>query len=672
MATNPLNQANTGANGATAPTNPVNDPNKPLKRRYNRFPLSHSVLNTLRYGDITPFLAFEGVEGDRVPFSSKHEIRSYTLSAPLMSEIKMNKDYFLVPMQAILPLNWEKIYVNPTQGDDVPDNANCVINDILPYVEGIATSWMQFSIPSETMRRLLLAEMFLSNGSLLSCFNIHLSRLAEYPLIDPQTNETSYVSFDRAFDAYMTREMAKFKVTFYHQNASVTYCVGHKAVNPNEIEVSLHYALERMRNDPFFTISDVVASENAEALPRVGYYTDVHINKPVDPLAKFPLNFSRPLAYQLAVAHFYTNDKVDFLYSAELYRQNQLALATYANENDGVIQGLRFFEYNGVPTQYDALSGIFLQMLLDDITYVNSATAKDDDNRIGHFAYYFNILGFRQSLRFGDYFTGGRPSPLAVGDVSAPVVDASVSAIDMTKNIMMQRFLNAVNRVGRKFGDYVKDIMDGAPSPTITDPKFLAHTQSYVSGFEVENTASEQGNVTTNLKSHDSNFAFEVSVENPCIILGLASFDIKRIYSQTITKFATKENRFDMFNPYMQYIGDQEIASYELGIGHFERFRNFAYTLRHMEYKQAINYACGGFVENLPAWAFITDNESSGTDEVPDAKIDPVFIRSSCAELDRFYSSLTGKSDASYFHFIVKFDNELNPARAMEFAPTIL
>ena len=483
MATNPLNQANTGANGATAPTNPVNDPNKPLKRRYNRFPLSHSVLNTLRYGDITPFLAYEGVEGDKVPFSSKHEIRSYTLSAPLMSEIKMNKDYFLVPMQAILPLNWEKIYVNPTQGDDVPDNANCVIGDLLPYVEGIATAWLKVTHPSEAMRRLLLAEMFLSNGSLLSCFNIHLSKLAEYPIIDPQTNETTYASFDRAFDVYMTREMAKFKVTFYHQNASVVYCVGHKATNPNEIEVSLHYALERMRNDPFFTITDVAQSADLESLPRVGSGYDVVLNLPVDPLAKFPLNFSRPLAYQLAVSHFYTNDKVDFLYSAELYRQNQLALATTANDTDGVLNGLRFFEYNGVPTQYDALSGIYLEMLLSDVAYINE-TAQDTDNRIGNFAYWYNILGFRQSLRFGDYFTGGRPSPLAVGDVSAPVVDASVSAIDMTKNIMMQRFLNAVNRVGRKFGDYVKDIMDGAPSPTITDPKFLAHTLSGQSRVE--------------------------------------------------------------------------------------------------------------------------------------------------------------------------------------------
>ena len=34
-----------------------------------------------------------------------------------------------------------------------------------------------------------------------------------------------------------------------------------------------------------------------------------------------PFNFGRVCAYQLAVAEYMTNDKVDHIYSAELYRQ---------------------------------------------------------------------------------------------------------------------------------------------------------------------------------------------------------------------------------------------------------------------------------------------------------------------------------------------------------------
>lgn len=663
MANNPLYQANSGANGATAPTNPVNDPNKPLKRRYNRFPMSHKVLNTLRYGDITPFLAFEGVEGDRVPFRSTHEIRSYTLKAPMMSDIRMNKDYFLVPYQAILPNNWAKIYVNPTQGDDAPALANCAIPDIRTYVsqmfQYLAASEQTANFNATNVLRLaLLCEMFVSNGSLLASMNIHLS-----PLIKMSKDSSAYnLSFDTWFDLYYKKHYKSYDVVFYQANTAITYNVGYDG---SGIRISHHRALEMMRNDPFFTLSNVTENTDLDA---VGVYYRVHT--PADTATKLPFNYGRCVAYQLCASHFYTNDKVDFLYSADLYRQNQLALATMGTSPNQV--NVAIFDYNGVPTLYDALSGFYFDVCLASASTTLSQTDLSDID-IAKYAYLFNILGFRQSLRFGDYFTGARPSPLAVGDVNAPVVNGEVSAIDMTKNIMMQRFLNAVNRVGRKFGDYVRDIMDGAPAPDSTDPKFLAHQTSFVSGFEVENTTSQnQGAIVTNLRSSGSDFAFEVSVENPCIILGLASFDVARVYSRTITKHAMKLDRFDMFNPYMQYIGDQEINASELSPEYLERFKNFAYTLRHMEYKQAINYASGGFVENLPAWAFITDNRESGTDEIPNATIDPEYIRSSSAELDRFYASLTGDSLATYFHFIVKFDNDLNPARAMEFAPTIL
>ena len=44
--------------------------------------------------------------------------------------MKMNKDYFFVPYDAILPNSWQKIYRNPSQCDDVPNDANTVIGDV--------------------------------------------------------------------------------------------------------------------------------------------------------------------------------------------------------------------------------------------------------------------------------------------------------------------------------------------------------------------------------------------------------------------------------------------------------------------------------------------------------------------------------------------------------------
>ena len=50
-------------------------------------------------------------------------MRSLPFASPIESPMKLNKDYFQVPMYAIQPNAWDYIYKNPTQGDDVPSDA---------------------------------------------------------------------------------------------------------------------------------------------------------------------------------------------------------------------------------------------------------------------------------------------------------------------------------------------------------------------------------------------------------------------------------------------------------------------------------------------------------------------------------------------------------------------
>lgn len=57
--------------------------------------------------------------GDTIPLRSIHDLRTYSLKAPLMQDIEFNKAYFAVPKEALLPINWYKIYTNPNQGDDI-------------------------------------------------------------------------------------------------------------------------------------------------------------------------------------------------------------------------------------------------------------------------------------------------------------------------------------------------------------------------------------------------------------------------------------------------------------------------------------------------------------------------------------------------------------------------
>ena len=102
----------------TSPGSKINDATGKVVRTRSRFPdMSYSNYNTDRFGILRPFFVMEGVEGDHLPIRSSHEVRSYTLKAPLMQNIRRNKDFFMVALPAILPLNWEKFYMNPNLGD---------------------------------------------------------------------------------------------------------------------------------------------------------------------------------------------------------------------------------------------------------------------------------------------------------------------------------------------------------------------------------------------------------------------------------------------------------------------------------------------------------------------------------------------------------------------------
>lgn len=675
---------NSGANSATQPVEPVNDASKSLNRNYNKFPNSYKFMNTLRYGEISPFFVFEGVEGDKLPFSSKHEIRSYTLKSPMMSDIRMNKDYFLVPLQALLPNTWHLIYTNPTQGDDVPEDANMVVdantmeNYFYTFIQSIESALQAYKAGVTTpkitaiLRGCALLDVMYSNGSLLSTLGCKFGKL-----FTSTDSDGRRISLDKWLQTWYTK-LVNNTISVKWPDDSQTYVVDSKKRTSNAFTlVSRHSLIERMRENPIFDVVECTPlSEDVAKTPE----TLVMFNpKGAKQCVSVPFNYSRLAAYQLTCAHYYTNDKVDFLFTAELWRNNMMALANNARIADGQNANweIRWFEYNGTPIMYDALSGYYMKNILglDSHLWDSNLTASqiENSNTGSGIHYLVNVFGYQRSLRFGDYFTGSRPHPIAVGDVNAPVIDGKVSAIDMTRNIMMQRFLNSVNRVGRKFSDYISKVMGGAPAPDQHEPQFLSHSVSMVGGFEVENTAQNQGNITTLLRASNDDYEFSVDIEQPCIVLGLVSFDIARVYSQVTSKFFFKKDRFDMFNPYMQYIGDQPIERAELGLRYYESDEiPFSFTLRHMEYKQGVNYCSGGFVEDLPAWAFIPDNNSSGCEEIPHTNIDPEFIRSRASEMDRFYESLTGDTLGNYFHFIVKFDNSCDCVRAMDFAPSIL
>lgn len=645
------------------------DPNKSYGQGLNKFNNSYDQAATLRYADIHPFAVLDCNERDDIPFRSDHDLGTYTLQSPLKSEVNMHKTVALVPYQAILPNTWKRIYVNPTKGDDVPDDAFCDLNIVAEWKQYRQYVLDQYAILDDDQEKwqlcieyLIATESIFSCGSLLSAFkmNFHsfMTALADNDNSTISSGDLKDVPpFDASFDVLCNlifnddgpgisiykadEDGAPLRLTTRYDYVE-GFMSSYQLVSP-------HVMLDHLRERDYDRI--YTGLRGGDHLS-VGYVLQALYSMIVSldiPLDGYYTSFERPIAYQLAVAKFMSDDSIDNVFDASTFRNNFSALMDYGD----------FFEWNGQPFIYDIFSRHNLEKAFKPETFADACSL---------------LFSFRKSLKYGDYFVSSRPNAYAVGDVNAPVINNFVSAIDITQSISEQRFTNWNNRAGMSYEEYVKGLTGSTVMPDITEPLFVSHEVFKLSGFEVENTGAAQqesgtNSVTTLLRSSKSDWMFDIGITDVCVLVGLAHFDMKRLYTRTMDRAVMKKNRFDFFNKFFQYTGDQDIKHIELDAAHNES-AVFAYITRYMQYKQQVSHATGGFLGPLRSWANVSQNSR---EFVNYGRINSDFIRNSNGDFDIFYGSLTGYSLGTYFHFAVYFHNDFSEMRrAMDIAPDIL
>ena len=669
--------------------NRQNTPGGSTARSRSKFPLSYSQFQTERFAEYSPFFVEEGVSGDILPLHSNHEVQTYTLKSPILQSLSKKNDYFVVPMQAILPLNWEKFYTNPNIGQDVPVDCGLGVVGFWTKMRTIFLNSWQYLLGSlgtpasdpqavqDLFKFLLFFENIYSCGSMMETLRISGHNWFRMDKVDSTGTRTYSVTFDDMFDSFMSiiqislsqGEYLRFSIgTDVYEIVSTPLDVARSAVQ----QVTLREALELLRDDLSFTFISVSDSNLVLNLDtEIGYYNTQM------PATDADLNLGRLWAYQLVVAHFYSNDHVDFIYSADLYRQyvNQIVTRVYNAQNPSPI--VPSFSVNGLEYVYDSLSAKFKNLALatfdsNGIFGNSSGILYTGLNEL--YAYFVTLFSFKRSLRFMDYFTGSRSYPLAVGNTSVNVNNNAVSIIDLSRTSMMTKFLQAVNRSGRKFSAYMQELFGKTPAYDYHNPMYLAHTSDLVGAQETDNTGqaqvTDQLAVTSRFRATSSRYAFEFQPDRDCIVIGISYYDLPRVYSRATDKQNFFVNRFDMFNPYLQFIGDQGISEAEIGTDTPVESSNFSYTNRHMEYKQRFNYCAGAFCvpsTQLDNWIFPADTLRRKFFH----NISPSFIRSFNSEIDRFYQRLTGYSLGTYFHFIVRYDNRQDASRPMAYNPTI-
>lgn len=693
--------------------------------------LSYRLYNTHRFGDYVPTFVMDGVPNDEISLNSFDKIDSLSLKAPFQGSLRKIKESFMVPNMAILPLQWDRIYAQNSNGDDVPLDANCILQGFPTKFKDLWISCLgslntaQSAITDAStlatfltgyMRWLVLGEFVLSSGSLLNVLGYKANKWLTIDQMDTQSNAAYQVDFDYMFDQTLYpifEQLSTFEVIEPVGGSNVTHQYFGLGAGVSQFGgyEQFRNMIELFRENPlcYFngylsttaggvsTVKNIIQAMFAGAnygllastlytwkLPSSSYSgADPLGGNTTDPTILNPniLNLTRILSYQLVCSHFYSNSSVDFIYSAELYREYINHLERLTSSNNTLYQ----FTWNGMSLPYDYLSGhsLIYTLCLDSIASVRtnfiSNFCVNSNNALTPLAIWSALFGFRKSLRYGDYFTASRPRPLAPINTDVSVSGSSVSVIDITRNIQAQRFANSVMRSRSKIEEYVKSLFGKAPQPDYHNPFFLTRQEEFIFGDQVQNTAqnnnptlpqSRTGNWTGNLSRHT--FTFHNDDMHPCTYLQIVSYDAPRAYTRSVERQFLIADRFDMFNPDFQYIGDQPIYGIELGYATPTGIPNiFGYTTRDMEYKQRFDQVSSGFSSgSLPGWAFTDDN-------LPvffygRASLNPDFIRSRNTDIDNLYLSLTGYSLGNYFHFTCITDNNVRAKRAMAVDPQIL
>lgn len=663
--------------------------------------LGYNFFTTNRFGEISPFFVMENLDGDKNnKLLSSSKVDSYTLKAPLMQDIKMKKEIFYVPRQALLPLNWEKFYTNPNIGDDVPDDCGTTVkgfwkkcgdwlvnefSDIEADYSALDSDSATFNddilaLVNRYFKWLFISEAMFSDGSLVAQLGENGSKFLR---VEDNSifGDYGFHSFDAYFDAVFSYLASSgvtdeagvlFKVTTPDSFSYLVSASGKEVTSAQLNSLSYREFCDMMRDDvsSLTFVSDVYADFSPDAFLAYvltpSFYNDAAETDHLD--------LARLWSYQLVCAHFFTNDHVDYIYSADLFRQYILDLATrLISVTGGSATLLGQFSWNGVSLNYDALSAYYFNAVLS--IWSVSPLGVRPESVADAFAYLQALLSYRHSLRFVDYFVASRTRPLAVGDTDVAVNSNKASVIDITRNIMMQKFLNAVNRVGRREDDYSEVMGGDGRRPDFHNPLWIGRTSDVVYGDRSEYTGNvdnaKRNNVTSLLKNAGGKYLFSWMEDRPGICIGVCYYDIERVYTKLIERQAFHVNRFDMFNPYQQFIGDQAIYPSELGVGGTgSSVTPFGYANRHIEYKLRVPRAAGGFVSDsgLPSWIFAAERGFRKYE----TNQSPTFIRSFNSEFDQFYVNLTGWSLGTYFHFIVRHINVCSASRPMVAAPDIL
>lgn len=708
MPFNPNNQKLTSTPIERA--NDVNDTSFENQTGYFPYDLFHQEFITPRFGEITPSMCLLTAPGDRHAVHDGTKTILTQINGNFLQTMRQYIDSWFIPLRSLMPNNYEKFIANPSKGDDLPMSAHPMF-PIWLFLNEYLYSYTKFNfkVGSANSVNTSLYEISSQGTSSLAngTYDYYISRLMLLSYVFSRGQLFDYLGYCFDQDDFASKSkfqaiIDKFFAAVYRsqENSQTAYLVtldltsNDVTIGPGTYESVTFNNLSEFRDMymsafesgklVYFPTSPIVGnSELTQIVPELlnafdlTFGTDrsywdgspfgddliTEIDENPESFTSYRyLNITSLLAYQQLVAQFYTNDSIDNIFNSDLYMQ-LLRSVLYPNTEGSRFTKEPTFLYNGVSTEYDYISfgGMYYSLISDQIA-----------GKLNRQYVWLTVMCIlRRSLRYGDYFSTARPRQLAVGQLSISVEDNTVSPIDVTKNLLTQRYLNAVNYIGSGFMQYMQSMYGVTPKDVSCTPRYVAHRVVELTNDIVTNTAENQGKQTTNLIGYSDENAFDVFIDDHGILISVVTYDVLPVYKSGIDPMHRLSDRFDYFNSMLQNIGDQQITLGQLYGNIVYGDQPFGWTMRNAEYKYKISRAHGAFVNSLPGFLMSYPMRQPQT-TLDTLNISPDFIRDKPFFLDSVVPESTGVSPAEYFHFVVSVNNTVNSARKIQQTPAVL
>lgn len=704
---NPLfKTGKTDPNSSSSPHDKVTEQHvqKHTKRSY--FPLSSPYFTSARYGEIFPFLCKQTVPGDSFKLRPSVEVRSDTLSSPLMTGISIKQQYAYIPYPALIPRAYDYVFRDSATGDTAPDDAmpSISLTTLDKYLRALLSVFVyQFGHETVDQREndrlitLCLISHFFSSGGLLRSLGYNFRYFLD--AVFTSAPNTHVRDFDQFFDIYCSilsgriesenahvictynLDGKQYRAQYTAQNLLPAYATDIVFENSAEF---LRFVLSKIKSGAFVSLSNLPQfPEDLQTLTMS--LGSIASSQPADDIIDMSfdnLSLAPLFGYHGFVTQFCVNTKVDKVYTFDIWQSNMLALMKGITDIDF---GNDYFLFNGSQIFYDYLSGHYYEPFFEDAArmlniYITTAKTSNYMNVMpNHIHVLMNLFELHHALLYGDRISNGR-----VSAIGAPLIDSnldtstgSVESQDISLSVIMYKIKNKISRLGNSASNQLKGFFGVDTPPDYHYPQYIGSGISKVGTFEVANTTSEDaGYQVTRINSSAGSSGFSLDVSFHGILIGVASFVAPFVRKNPMERHCFLGKYHDLYNPDYQLLGDDALHVFEV-LGYFQKNMIdsvYSYENRDLYYKVPIPRAAGAFTSSLRSWAFVGDSDYPDTPDLRKqfTRISSEALRCIPQDFDRFFISLPYFSDANYYHFICKFNNDLSSKREMIKSPSIL